>query len=211
MKWWLVTFRLWRCFYEGWLPSVLIIILALLNQIERVLLEKEVIVWLRLLLNCTLLSIAKHFKALLSIAKHQTLQLVVSQCLNILQGGGVYSVHSKEPLSMSSQWHDMFLPLQQHTLSICVSSRAPAVMSQLSEHPCSRPRPPYPRHLIFSLDILHQNIVTALQHYKRNYPFINNQGNRNSHLMWNVWVRSKGPLCEHVRCHLFASERPLSG
>ena len=52
------------------------------------------------------LHIAKHCKALQSIAKHckahQTLQLVVSQCLNILQGGGVYSVHSKEPLSMSS-------------------------------------------------------------------------------------------------------------
>ena len=94
-------------------------------------------------------------------------------------------------------------------LSICVSSRAPAVMSQLSEHPCSRPRPP--RHLVFSLDILHQNIVTGLQHYKRNNPFINNQGSRNSHLMWNVWVRRKGLLCEHVRCHLFASERPLSG
>ena len=42
------------------------------------------------------LHIAKHCKA------YQTLQLVVSQCLNILQGGGVYSVHSKEPLSMSS-------------------------------------------------------------------------------------------------------------
>ena len=130
------------------------------------------------LLNCTLLSIAKHIR-LYSL-------LFLSASVYCRVDGGVYSVHSKEPLSMSSQLDGTwYVSPTAAALSICVSSRAPAVMSQLSEHPCSRPRPP--RHLIFSLDILHQNIVTALQHYKRNNPFINNQGSRNSHLMWNVW------------------------